>query len=483
MIINFLCYLLYIIILMCSKPAYLTQPYKDFDIHLTISAQTRSLEVSWENARLWPGDIILITTTEPFEFRILSDSIYDKENLWHIILDRTAKLSNKITRAIGLGQFFDDTKLIRRTYEYNNNTDYGNSIRAVIIPKEKSQWLKTLIDYDIKLSNIQNKNINCYGYWVSYIDKNGNIIVKNCLKAYPIWMNEMKDDIGELTIKDLLIPGTHNSGSYKPGFNPNKDYLDIFQRFTLTQDEDVWEQLMHGIRYLDIRVGYYDWKPEKFFTNHDVSRQRPLVEILEHVREFVKLTNEIVIVDFQEFPVGFHNNQTIHDSLISLIKRYFGGYIILPGKHEWNQNLNEIWSNNQNIFVAYDYLPAVQKHSDILFHACRHRWARAPNYEKLRNYIRNQYNYDTDFYGLRRYFQLPTVDMAELTADVMGILTGKFTGLRKMADSVNSKVTLLYQNELGDKANVVAVDFYRGTRIVDLAIKFNKKRKQKSSDD
>lgn len=61
---------------------------------------------------------------------------------------------------------------------------------------------------------------------------------------------------------------------------------------------------MHGVRYLDIRVGYYRGAEPKFWVNHGISRQQPLSKVLQQVRDFVLETNEIVIFDVQEFPVG-----------------------------------------------------------------------------------------------------------------------------------------------------------------------------------
>lgn len=61
---------------------------------------------------------------------------------------------------------------------------------------------------------------------------------------------------------------------------------------------------MHGVRYLDIRVGYYRATDPPFWVNHGISRQQPLMKILQQVRDFVMETNEIVIFDVQEFPVG-----------------------------------------------------------------------------------------------------------------------------------------------------------------------------------
>jgi hypothetical protein len=45
-----------------------------------------------------------------------------------------------------------------------------------------------------------------------------------------------------------------------------------------------------------------------------------------------------------------------------------------------------------------------------------------------------------------------------------------------MANSVNFGVSKLYHGEFGKNANVVAVDFYMATNIVENAIEWNKKK-------
>ena len=47
------------------------------------------------------------------------------------------------------------------------------------------------------------------------------------------------------------------------------DALNLIRKFSINQDEDIWNQLLYGIRYLDIRVGYYPNTPEKFWAVHD----------------------------------------------------------------------------------------------------------------------------------------------------------------------------------------------------------------------
>jgi len=55
-------------------------------------------------------------------------------------------------------------------------------------------------------------------------------------------------------INQINIPGTHDSGSY----NIDKDGLPILNLFRgwwgKTQNLDIYEQLIHGIRYFDIRI-------------------------------------------------------------------------------------------------------------------------------------------------------------------------------------------------------------------------------------
>lgn len=66
--------------------------------------------------------------------------------------------------------------------------------------------------------------------------------------------------------------------------------------------------------------------------------------------------------------------------------------------------------------------------------------------------------------------------MAELTPEVVDVLSNRYGGLRSMSELVNWHVSKLYNGDFGVGANIVAVDFYRGTNLVDIAIDWNKKK-------
>lgn len=66
--------------------------------------------------------------------------------------------------------------------------------------------------------------------------------------------------------------------------------------------------------------------------------------------------------------------------------------------------------------------------------------------------------------------------MAELTPTTWDVITDRFGGLRKIADQSNRHISKWYIDELGHLANIVAVDFYRGTNLVETSIYWNSKK-------
>lgn len=68
--------------------------------------------------------------------------------------------------------------------------------------------------------------------------------------------------------------------------------------------------------------------------------------------------------------------------------------------------------------------------------------------------------------------------MAEMTPTGWDLITDRLGGLRKMADQTNRHISKWYWDDWGPLANVVAVDFYKGTNLVETAIYWNKKKER-----
>ena len=78
--------------------------------------------------------------------------------------------------------------------------------------------------------------------------REGRVLAVDCIKSQPVWMSEMKEYIGSIPLHALMIPGSHNSGSW----DEFKSYTDdtVLMRFSVNQGEAIWNQLLLGIRFV-----------------------------------------------------------------------------------------------------------------------------------------------------------------------------------------------------------------------------------------
>ena len=125
-------------------------------------------------------------------------------------------------------------------------------------------------------------------------------------KTYKNWMEELsKND--DITIKNLVIPGTHNSSSYKLN---QRNYLGesmiydimskmhifdyIIEKWTLNNDSSVLDQLKRGIRWLDVDV-YKNGS--EYYAAHEFENCK-IKDIMGQVKDFMNDTKEIVFLSF-----------------------------------------------------------------------------------------------------------------------------------------------------------------------------------------
>ena len=85
------------------------------------------------------------------------------------------------------------------------------------------------------------------------------------------------------------------------------------------QEEDFLHQLIWGVRFLDIRAGFYPTTPERFWLVHGIIKTHPMAEGVEDVKTFLRNTQEILVwevngyeqvwddeahAEFKEFLIG-----------------------------------------------------------------------------------------------------------------------------------------------------------------------------------
>lgn len=102
------------------------------------------------------------------------------------------------------------------------------------------------IQFPIKIFTPSNLTTECLTYHIVLWNEEDGIKAQNCLKSHPYWMRDNYGHIKDKAIKDIMIPGSHNAGSYEIGYS--LDTRSIIKKYVICHDESVFNQLAYGIR-------------------------------------------------------------------------------------------------------------------------------------------------------------------------------------------------------------------------------------------
>ncbi|XP_017772229.1 PREDICTED: PI-PLC X domain-containing protein 1 [Nicrophorus vespilloides] len=340
-----------------------------------------------------------------------------------------------------------------------NANDFNGFYRTKI--KFGQPWLPGKWEYSENVTRAD-RGAHCFPFWIASL-KGYDIIDCNCLSIRPTWMHDISDQIRDQRIGNLFIPGTHNSGSYLAS---NKI---LFENYIMNQDRSVWTQLVFGIRYIDLRIGYYI--KEGFFINHDVVPISPLKPILRQIRKFIELApREVVILDFHRFPYPSEPNLNIHLKLVNLIQEELGDLALPPGGLQAGKGptMNEIWHQNKTLIICYGHREIAKAYS-WLWNPLQQYWGDKRKTDELRSFIAGAIKSHQTIYNPMWAI------MAELTPTPLDIIF-RTNNLRKLADDVNKHITSWFRDEWAKESNIVATDFFLGNDIINVAIEANRLR-------
>ncbi|XP_077525760.1 uncharacterized protein LOC144137691 [Haemaphysalis longicornis] len=364
----------------------------------------------------------------------------------------------------------------------------GKSV-AVLTAKEKPFYITDLLAYciverptDRYTTSVLAPHFNistlmkgeCLGYWIFLVTESGrpgepNFTYSSCFTPMPRWMRQHCCKLAPLKLKKLLIPGTHNSGMYSKGHVwPHEEYI-------YNQDQNITTQLAYGIRSLDLRVMYYG---NVFYVSHGNWRGWPTIrQVLLEVRQFVKKTGELVLLDFHAFNEGFEPPATErHKQLVRVIVEELEE-VLLNGTF-FQKSLGEILDYCENktekpghVFVFYN------AHyegwgEEYLLSAVFHRWPDAQSVPELLEYLKKE--------GCSRLLGYSLISaMAEMTPKFPYLIIGA----RHAAQMVNHDITELFRTNISHCHAIVATDFFRGNDIIRVAIEANLNRVEDESVD
>ena len=305
-----------------------------------------------------------------------------------------------------------------------------------------------------------------YNYYIAYV-RGDKVLALNCVKTEPGWMWEMREYIRSLPIHALMIPGTHNSGAYDRFTSYSDDT--ILMRYSVNQEEDIWTQLVMGVRYLDIRVSYHSNTRTKFWLVHDFVKHNPLYPTIMAVKRFMHMTREFVILDFHRFPSGFDGSEgdARHTELVEYIQRELGQFMV-PTWMGKDISLNDMWELNRTLIVTYRDVRTKNKY-DNLWTEAEQAWANARKPYQLFSYLDEAMAEKEDEVNL-------WVAMTHLTPSTFDVLMNLSGGIRWLNNKISRSLTKWYRDIWWQKANIIATDFFLSNNMVDIAKTVNKRR-------
>jgi len=308
-----------------------------------------------------------------------------------------------------------------------------------------------------------------YNYWIAYV-REGTPLKVNCVKIQPSWMEDMASVLGPFQLHSMLLPGTHNAGAY----NKFTQYTDdnVMHRYSVNQGEDVWTQLLFGIRYLDLRVSYTN-TPEKFWLVHDFVKHNPLYEAVHAVKRFLRITRELVIMDFHRFPEGMDrehpNYRERHQQLVEYIQEELGEFMAPDWLGRNRQTtLNDLWALNKTLIVTYQD-DSIENLHHTLWPQVIHSWGNTNDRARLFRFLNRTMSQ-------RRSATYLWVAMTHLTPSPMDVLWNLTGGIRVLNNDIARGVTKWYRDTWWQEANIVATDFFLSHDMVDTARDVNMRR-------
>jgi hypothetical protein len=165
------------------------------------------------------------------------------------------------------------------------------------------------------------------------------------------WMSDNWNFIKDKKLADIVIPGTHDSGTYQLGWGSGINSAK-------TQNVSIGEQLKDGIRYLDMRVteaAHSDCADSSVWWLFHTWKSYRLQEALDEVKAFVSKpanNKEVVILDFQDITIKYEDARAV-DVLLALIQAKLGAHMVpMDQATNWhNSTLNDFVAQGRQIIV------------------------------------------------------------------------------------------------------------------------------------
>ncbi|MBM3469055.1 MAG: hypothetical protein FJX71_06465 [Alphaproteobacteria bacterium] len=309
------------------------------------------------------------------------------------------------------------------------------------------------------------------------------------------WMVEYAPHIENTPLKDIIIPGTHDSATYslEDKFGQNQDLPSklnalkavgvgfaitaIAKKWAMAQSRTIFQQLNDGNRYLDLRVIYRMSKNE-FYMVHSLYGPS-LSSVLRQIVAFASAhPKEIIIIKIGDMRHMPEEKGGGHTNLINQLRKAFEGRLV-PKSFGTSVTPKKLWEQKKQIILIYDNPTEAKKYDDVWDESeyMESYWANEDNVEKLNQKLSAHLELRNKDYANKFY-----VVQSQLTANENTIKNGlNLTldvprSLEDMAKMVREKFTEQLSIWKDKNPNIIIVDF-SDAQVAGEIIQLNKSEK------
>ncbi|XP_029906205.1 PI-PLC X domain-containing protein 1 [Myripristis murdjan] len=307
-------------------------------------------------------------------------------------------------------------------------------------------------------------------------------------RNYEDWMSSLPEELWDIPLTHLSIPGSHDAMSYcldinSPLVQSESDTFRLLDRlfycftrpaifkWATTQDKSIVEQLSMGIRFFDLRIAHKPNDPSNYlYFTHVIYTHLTVLETLVSVATWLDShPKEIVILACSHFE-GLSNS--LHESFILSLKKLFGSKLC-PQK-ESVLTLRSLWASGHQVLLSYDD-QAAERHQE-LWPAIPYWWANQPTAQGVISYL----EWQKDMGRPEGFF----VSGLNLTAERYYIATHPKQSLRTLTLSNWECLQKWLEDQKpgpeSNSLNIIAGDFVGPVPFCPLVIELNKKLLQKT---
>jgi hypothetical protein len=288
------------------------------------------------------------------------------------------------------------------------------------------------------------------------------------------WMQDHLDAWGNRPLKQWVLPASHDAAMYESGW---------VKSLARTQDHSIYDQLMYGVRYFDIR-------PQSFrgtlYLHHGPVLGPKLADVLDDVRRFCRGScRELIILKFSRYE-GFGDkvySQMVKDitdrldpwlykslpdgkrlaeiPLREMLRKKCALLVVCDGDYPLAHRTPGIW-------VYRDWGTADAEAGDLRVYD---RYADSTDYERMRA---DQFDKFAQYDGKCRKRRDVACDLFQLCWTLTPA-----TNVRAYSELPNRKLAgemrdLKCPNRFGRAVNLLSVDYVESAHVTDVALAMNR---------